>query len=52
MLYFCKGTKNKGQKTRKNTQPFILTLSRENNVNHQYSVPTIYQRVSRTSIFE
>ena len=21
-------------------------------VNHQYSVPTIYQRVSRTSIFE
>lgn len=30
MLYFCKGTKNKGQKTRKNMLPFILTLSREN----------------------
>ena len=24
----------------------------DSNVNHQYSVPTIYQRVSRTSIFE
>ena len=24
----------------------------ETSVNHQYSVPTIYQRVSRTSIFE
>ena len=24
----------------------------KNSVNHQYSVPTIYQRVSRTSIFE
>lgn len=31
MLYFCKGTKNKGQKTRKNMQLFILTLPRENN---------------------
>ena len=37
-------------------QNFQLILvddgSKDSSVNHQYSVPTIYQRVSRTSIFE
>lgn len=31
---------------------FIFYYLTEKNVNHQYSVPSIYQRVSRTSIFE
>lgn len=30
----------------------VLALVLGSKVNHQYSVPTIYQRVSRTSIFE
>ena len=30
----------------------VIKRSTDFYVNHQYSVPTIYQRVSRTSIFE
>ena len=32
--------------------PSYIVIGCKSNVNHQYSVPTIYQRVSRTSIFE
>ena len=34
------------------TEEVANQIAVESTVNHQYSVPTIYQRVNRTSIFE
>ena len=45
-------SKGKGKSGGARILTLNLMIDPESMVNHQYSVPTIYQRVSHTSIFE